>query len=613
MNPKPEALDETEPHLGPTLGRCGRLLLAALLLLPPHLWAATVTVDGTTCNLVDAVTAANTDLAAGGCPAGAGADTIELQTNVTLTAINTAGAGGANGLPTVTSDITVNGNGYTIDRVSNDAFRFFQVNPNASLTLNDVTLSGGQTGTGGALRNNGGSLTLINTTVSGNVANQGGGIFQGPANPAFPAGSTTLQGSVVSDNVTFLGGGVYVLAGAATLTDSTVAGNDSIQRADGSDGDGGGLYLASGTAALTNSTVSANLAQEGGGGLYVRPYATADLVNSTVSTNFAYRGGGVFSLRYGTANLTHSTISTNDAYFGASIFVWDDGGSGGFQGEASKTLLLSTGVTLVNSLVGNSTGALANCEGNIPAAIVNGGYNLDDDASCGLGAGSGALTGLDATLAANGGPTQTHALLCGSTAIDAAGDCAAELGLTTDQRGEPRPSGLACDSGSYELQDDVGGLYPIALSDATVDPADPPASGTLLIDIFNGSQSGNFGWLTWTGDPSVPVLTASLTPPGNSNTYVNPYDPADQQVSVGDYVQGSPGVSNAEDIRTLLDTLISEGTVITLPIWDLAESGGNNANYRVAGFAQVQIDSYHLPKDNMISAVFIGLVDPVCP
>lgn len=38
--------------------------------------AATISVDGTTCTLIDAITAANT--ATGGCPASSGADSIEL-------------------------------------------------------------------------------------------------------------------------------------------------------------------------------------------------------------------------------------------------------------------------------------------------------------------------------------------------------------------------------------------------------------------------------------------------------------------------------------------------------------------------------------------------------
>jgi hypothetical protein len=58
----------------------------------------------------------------------------------------------------------------------------------------------------------------------------------------------------------------------------------------------------------------------------------------------------------------------------------------------------------------------------------------------------------------NGGPTETHALLPGSLAIDqiAEADCVDADGapLTTDQRGEPRPEtgGTMCDVGAFEVQ-----------------------------------------------------------------------------------------------------------------------------------------------------------------
>ena len=52
-------------------------------------------------------------------------------------------------------------------------------------------------------------------------------------------------------------------------------------------------------------------------------------------------------------------------------------------------------------------------------------------------------------LADNGGPTQTHALLAGSPAIDAGDDTAAPA---TDQRGVARPQGARSDIGSVEQQ-----------------------------------------------------------------------------------------------------------------------------------------------------------------
>jgi hypothetical protein len=66
--------------------------VALLLALGPGpSQAATIVVDGVTCTLVDAITAANTDTAQGGCPAGSGADTLMLEppgSTVTLTHVD---------------------------------------------------------------------------------------------------------------------------------------------------------------------------------------------------------------------------------------------------------------------------------------------------------------------------------------------------------------------------------------------------------------------------------------------------------------------------------------------------------------------------------------------
>jgi hypothetical protein len=88
----------------------GVALLLALGQLPAL--AATITVTGS-CALVDAITAANTDTATGGCPEGSGADLIALTGDVELTAIDNT-TDGPNGLPSVTSPLTINGNGHSL-------------------------------------------------------------------------------------------------------------------------------------------------------------------------------------------------------------------------------------------------------------------------------------------------------------------------------------------------------------------------------------------------------------------------------------------------------------------------------------------------------------------
>ena len=73
-------------QLGVTLA-IGALLLA--LSQTPSVHASTITVDGITCTLENAIQSANSNLSVGGCTAGddaGGYDTIDLQTDVLLTA-----------------------------------------------------------------------------------------------------------------------------------------------------------------------------------------------------------------------------------------------------------------------------------------------------------------------------------------------------------------------------------------------------------------------------------------------------------------------------------------------------------------------------------------------
>ncbi len=146
-------------------------------------------------------------------------------------------------------------------------------------------------------------------------------------------------------------------------------------------------------------------------------------------------------------------------------------------------------------------------------------------------------------------------------------------------------------------------LYPIALH---VNSLTGVVAGDVIPDIYNGVQPGNFGWLSWTGDPSAGALTTSLTPPGDSHTYFNPNNPEDHVVSVGDWVQGKPGVSNSGQVRQALEVL--KTVELVLPVWDSVEGSGNNGLYRVVAFARVQVTDYHLPGQNRISARFLGLV-----
>ena len=130
------------------LQRQWRLPLAGIALMlalgqQPGL-AATIPV-GVACTLVDAITAANTDTATGGCPAGSGADTIVLPagSTQTLTEVNND-TYGPTGLPVISGVITIAGQASTIVRDSGaPEFRIVAVNGTGELTLQETTVSGG--------------------------------------------------------------------------------------------------------------------------------------------------------------------------------------------------------------------------------------------------------------------------------------------------------------------------------------------------------------------------------------------------------------------------------------------------------------------------------------
>ncbi|MEE8525997.1 MAG: right-handed parallel beta-helix repeat-containing protein [Thermoanaerobaculia bacterium] len=279
------------------------------------------------------------------------------------------------------------------------------------------------------------------------------GIFAVDSSGTLNLNDTTVSGGF-SAGVDSSGGGILVFYGTANLTNSTVSGNSAT--------DGGGIMAFGGTANLANSTVSGNYAFFGGG----IGGGTLTLTNSTVSGNSATFGGGIASYR--TTTLTNSTVSGNYGSFGGGIY--NDGGT----------------ATLINSIVANSL-AGGDCF-ILFGAISDGGNNFSGDLSC---PGSSAITpgtDFDTTLAANGGPTETHALLAGSVAIDAAGACS----VATDQRGVARPAGF-CDSGSYEF-----GGSPDSDGDGVLDTVDV-CPGTAIPEAVPTRRFGKNRWALMDG------------------------------------------------------------------------------------------------------------------
>jgi len=260
------------------------ILLSAMLLGLPASGAVqaakltapsnTITVNDTSpgtggpgCKLRDAIIAANTDGGAGGCSAGSGADVIELAKGATYTLDSVDN--GINGLPAITTEITINGNGATIERSSaggTPAFRFFLLNSGANLTLNNLTLSNGRTETnsdGGAIRVSvsGSVLNLNNSTLIGNTATSSSSPFNafGGAIAVKSGATANVTNSTISGNSAYSGGGGIGNQGTLSIFGSTITGNTAdMTGVDPTDGNGGGVSQRSGTTTVRNTIIAGN-------------------------------------------------------------------------------------------------------------------------------------------------------------------------------------------------------------------------------------------------------------------------------------------------------------------------------------------------------------------
>ena len=341
-------------------------------------------------------------------------------------------------LPTVNHpNLTINGpgaNNLTVQRstaMGTANFRIFNINMTAALS--DMTITNGNAGSanGGGIQSSA-VLALTRCIITGNMGQNGAGMN-------LIGGSCTLTDCVVSDNTALgAGGGIYSQV-PLTVVRSTISGNTAVTA--------GGIGLLNGTLMMTDSTVSGNVSSTSpGGGCFLQD-TTATLRNCTFSNNTATNNSagaiyhnatnGINSL----LNLVNCTITGNSSAAGGALRTQTTAGA------------LSSVTQLKNTLTAGNTGSNF-VSGGVTASLVSQGNNLDSDGTSGFTNGlNGDLAGtvankINALLSPRGnygGPTQTHALLPGSPAINAGTATGAPA---TDQRGIARVGNV--DIGAFE-------------------------------------------------------------------------------------------------------------------------------------------------------------------
>lgn len=311
----------------------------------------------------------------------------------------------------------------------------------------------GATGFGGALYNLG-SLLASNCTFAGNGAFGGNGGTAGSGGTGRYPGYTGAGAGGASGT----GGGLYNL-GTAQVVNCTFSGNGAMSGnsaaggtedggangLDGADGANslGGAICNLGTLKVVNCTLSGNQAIAGNAG----NGGNGDIQGGDGGDGGFGYGGAISSS--GTVAITNSTFSGNGSFGGTNgvAGAGRNGGTVGQNGAGRGGHIARTGgtFTLKNSIVATNVGG-ANGYG----AVTDAGHNISSDGSIALITPS-SRKNTDpklASLASNGGFTQTMALLTNSPAIDAADNTAC---LPYDQRGVARPIGPSCDIGSFEF------------------------------------------------------------------------------------------------------------------------------------------------------------------
>lgn len=464
------------------------------------------------CSLREAIQGANTDSAVGGCLAGSGDDRLLLPAGVlalTLTGANEDDNG--TGDLDLRANVTLSGLGAASTIIDGKQLdRVFHIHPGATVTLEHLTITNGQSPAGAASTTgrgedgapgggilNSGNLTLRSVVVRNNRTGDGGasGFGTGAATNGgsgggiFTSGALTMILVQIRDNVTGKGsdggtetsagdggdGGGVANTGTLTITDSWLDGNRTgpsggiFTRRVMKGGNGGALFNA-GTAVVTASTISKNYTDAGaaaafppggigasaglGGGLYNTGVFTA--TNSTISENRTANGtdhvcpkcgAGIGGDGGGIYNL--GTVTLQHATVVNN--VTGDGGAS-FSSRArggDGGGIFSEGKTNLRSTILAANGAARN-GADCSATLTSLGFNLIQDVtSCvfhGNEVGNVLNQAPKLLPLAANGGATPTHALLHGSPAVDGGSCAANV----DQRGITRPQMNSCDIGAYE-------------------------------------------------------------------------------------------------------------------------------------------------------------------
>ncbi len=498
-------------RLPPILMPC---LLASLLGTGAISNAVTITVDGSadgtlselagngTCDLREAIFAANSDSPGGECAGGDGADTIDFALEPYPTVIRVT-----QGTLVVSEALTVVGPGsgdlLLFNQSIGGLFLIDDQTPGdvKAVNIHDMSLGAGGGGSGSIILNRE-SLNMDGVSCSDASASEGSCIFNDTD------GDLQISNSIFTGNRVAVGneGGAISNRGSAIINntefrDNAAARGGAISNR-GSLSVVGGLFVNNGRTifSATPLTISdARFEDNGASGgapsvLRCQGRIVCEIRNTEIVGN---RGDRLFSIEWeATLQLIQSLIADNNPGTNTIPFLISvppqsmllvENSTIANNNLVTNTMVLeedSATLTLRNSTIATSapspnTAILANLdsiliiEGSIVAGHANDLLTNEDPPFFvpsvtindsilgtvnGTFSGDNNLLGVDPELGPlqdNGGPTLTMAISETSPAVDLipVGQSGCGSTIVLDQRGEPRPMGPGCDAGAFEQRD----------------------------------------------------------------------------------------------------------------------------------------------------------------
>lgn len=207
------------------------------------------------------------------------------------------------GLPVVSEDLTISGNGATLQRSYAPGTPAFVIltSDAASLTVSRLSFRNGD---GGIAMDHGGELTVNGGTFTGNTSADGGAISQPSAGYSGPVVS---DATFIDNRATDLGGAIYdgdSPGEGVLVTDCTFSANEATT--------GGGAIFDFAQGETVNGSEFRGNSGGTGGALLLVPNGSSDMTGDLFDGNSATGNGGAINSLYG-LGIDNSKFSGNHA------------------------------------------------------------------------------------------------------------------------------------------------------------------------------------------------------------------------------------------------------------------------------------------------------------